>query len=91
MKLSQKQIAEHMKRLEGWSLVDGKLVRELEFKDFADAMKFVNKVAKLAEKEEHHPDITIYSWNRVRLMLYTHDIGGLSDEDFNLAGKIEQI
>lgn len=54
-------------------------------------MRFVNKVAKLAEAANHHPDITIYNYNRVRLALTTHDEGGLTVKDFKLAAKINEI
>ena len=67
-----------------------RLWRELTFKDFARAMKFVNKVAELAEEEGHHPDVHIH-WNRVKLVLWTHDIGGLSENDFILAAKIDKL
>ena len=65
-----------------------RLWREFTFKDFARAMKFVNKVAELAEGEGHHPDVHIH-WNRVKLVLWTHDLGGLSQNDFILAAKID--
>ena len=67
-----------------------RLWRELTFKDFVRAMKFVDKVAELAESEGHHPDIHIH-WNRVKLVLWTHDIGGLSENDFILAAKIDAL
>jgi 4a-hydroxytetrahydrobiopterin dehydratase len=65
-----------------------RLWREYTFKDFARAMKFVNKVAELAEEEGHHPDVHIH-YNLVKLVLWTHDIGGLSENDFILAAKID--
>jgi 4a-hydroxytetrahydrobiopterin dehydratase len=80
-------------QLEGWTLVEGeplKIRRALRYKDFAQAMTLVNKVAGLAEAEGHHPDICI-SWNRVTLELVTHAIGGLSENDFILAAKINQL
>jgi len=66
------------------------LDREFIFKDFAEAMKFVNKVAGIAEEENHHPDIKI-NYSRVELGLTTHAIGGLSENDFILAAKIDEI
>ena len=74
----------------GWKLVEGeplKLARSIKFKDFGQAMAFVNRVAELAEAEGHHPDICV-SWNRVRLELFTHAIGGLSENDFIMAAKV---
>jgi 4a-hydroxytetrahydrobiopterin dehydratase len=76
----------------GWKLVDGeplKIARSMKFKDFAAAMRFVNTLAKIAEAEGHHPDICI-SWNRVKLELVTHSIGGLSENDFIMSAKINQ-
>lgn len=77
----------------GWKLVDGeraKLTRSLKFKDFTQAMAFVNQIVTVAESEGHHPDICI-SWNRVRLELVTHAIGGLSMNDFIMAAKINEL
>lgn len=81
-----------------WEVIDpsassgqGKKIRhEFKFKDFNEAMEFVNKVAKLAEAEGHHPNIHIY-YNKVVIDLTTHNIKGLSENDFILAAKIEQI
>lgn len=67
-----------------------RIEREFKFKDFAQAMVFVNAVAKLSESEGHHPDLHIH-WNRVRLVLWTHDIKGLSENDFILAAKIDLL
>lgn len=77
----------------GWTLVDAeplKIARSIKLKDFAQAMAFVNNVGELAEAEGHHPDFCV-SWNRVRLELFTHAIGGLSENDFIMAAKINQL
>ncbi len=68
-----------------------KIIREFQFKDFAEALKFINQVGEIAEKEGHHPNLELYSWNHVRITLFTHAIGGLSDNDFILAAKINQL
>jgi 4a-hydroxytetrahydrobiopterin dehydratase len=75
-----------------WSVAeDGKrLTRSFEFADFKAAMEFVNRVAEIAEAEGHHPDIAIH-WNRVDLVLWTHKIGGLHENDFILAAKIDRL
>jgi 4a-hydroxytetrahydrobiopterin dehydratase len=75
-----------------WSLDPKKprISREFTFPDFVAAMKFVNAVAALAESEGHHPDLHIH-WNRVKLVLWTHDLGGLSENDFVLAAKIDGL
>ncbi len=75
-----------------WLLVDDAhlLVKEVRFKNFADAMAFANKVADIAEAEQHHPDLAI-SWGSVSIELTTHAIAGLSENDFVLAAKIDKI
>lgn len=75
-----------------WRLEEGatRLVRRFEFVDFRKAMEFVNRVADIAEEEGHHPDIAIH-WNRVDLVLWTHKIGGLHENDFILAAKISRL
>jgi len=80
-------------QVEGWKLIDGeplKLGRSAKFKDFAQAMGFLNRVAELAEAEGHHPDLCV-SWNRVKLELFTHAIGGLSENDFIMAARINEL
>ena len=74
-----------------WSESGGALVRDLEFPDFATAMAFVNRVADLAEQRNHHPDILVHGWNKVRLTLTTHSAGGLTDADRALAERIDGI
>jgi len=74
----------------GWLQDSGMITRRLRFADFAEAMAFVNRVAALAEAEGHHPDMHI-SWSRVRLDLTTHVIRGLSENDFILAAKINEL
>lgn len=75
---------------EAWRLQQGKLVRQFKFRNFREAMAFVNSVADISESEGHHPDIAI-SYNRVRLTLFTHAIKGLSDNDFIMAAKIDAL
>jgi 4a-hydroxytetrahydrobiopterin dehydratase len=72
------------------SIEPPRLSREFTFKNFVRAMKFVNRVADLAEEEGHHPDFHVH-WNRVELVLWTHDIGGLSENDFIVAAKIDRL
>lgn len=74
-----------------WEVIDDKKIRhEFKFKDFKEAMEFVNKIADLAEEEGHHPNIHIY-YNKVVIDLTTHAVKGLSENDFILAAKIEAI
>src|SRR5438128_4038836 len=67
------------------------IVREREFKDFAAAIAFVNRVAEVAEQANHHPDILLHGWNKVRLTLSTHSQGGLTEADFEMAAQIDQL
>jgi 4a-hydroxytetrahydrobiopterin dehydratase len=81
----------HMKELEGWKVFRGHHIeKEYVFKDFAEALAFTNKVGALAEKADHHPDIAL-SWGKVKVILWTHSVGGLSEKDFTLAGKCDLI
>lgn len=76
--------------LSGWSDVEEKsIVKEYKFKDFKEALGFVNKVGDIAESEGHHPDISLHNWNKVTVTLSTHAIGGLSENDFIMASKID--
>ena len=81
-----------LSRTPGWSLAEHgtRLQRRFEFRDFVAAMEFVNRVAEIAEGEGHHPDIAIH-WNKVDLVLWTHKIGGLHENDFILAAKINRL
>jgi len=75
-----------------WRLEENatRLTRRFEFEDFKKAIEFVNRVAEVAEQEGHHPDIAIH-WNQVDLTLWTHKIGGLHQNDFILAAKIDRL
>ncbi len=82
-----------MELVPGWILKEDatpKLTRTMKFRDFAQAMIFVNRVADIAEEEGHHPDFRV-SWNRVEFELVMHAIGGLSDNDFIIAAKINIV
>lgn len=74
-----------------WNMEDIKIVREIVCSNFAAAVGVVNSVAVLAESMNHHPDLLIYGWNKVRIALTTHDSGGLTELDFKLAKKIDEL
>jgi 4a-hydroxytetrahydrobiopterin dehydratase len=75
-----------------WKIVNGqKLARAFIFADFKEALVFVNKVGEVAEQENHHPDIHIEEYKHVRIELSTHVLDGLSENDFILAAKIDQL
>jgi 4a-hydroxytetrahydrobiopterin dehydratase len=90
MLLSADDIAKELKVLKGWSLDGKEMKKTFEFADFVHAMGFVNSVALLAEKANHHPDIDI-RWNKVSLALSTHSEGGLTEKDVKLAKGIEGL
>ena len=77
--------------MEHWEREGEALVRDLKFDDFAQAMAYVNRVADLAEEVNHHPDILVHGWNRVRLTLTTHSAGTLTDNDYEMARKIDRL
>lgn len=85
------ELHSYAQQLSGWD-VEGeeRLSKQFKFPDFATALLFVNKVGALAEAEGHHPELTL-GWGRVGVELWTHAIGGLSEADFILAAKIDQI
>ena len=88
-----KQVQHDKNEDSGWLLLrDGthKLRRQFKFKNFKEAIAFVNKTADIAEKEGHHPDIYIF-YNKVQLDLFTHAVGGLSENDFIMAAKINGL
>ncbi len=74
-----------------WRQEGDAIVRDLKFDDFAQAIAFVNRVADAAEEANHHPDILVHGWNKVRLTLSTHSEGGLTDADFRMAQRIDQL
>jgi len=88
--LDDKTIVSKLQALPRWKLDSGELVRRCEFTNFVEAMQFVNSVAEMAEGAGHHPDIDI-RYNKVRLALMSHDAGGLTDRDFDLAAAIDSL
>jgi 4a-hydroxytetrahydrobiopterin dehydratase len=87
--LAEQQIQQRLAGSE-WARDGGTIVREYKLADFAAAIAFVNRVAALAEAANHHPDILVHGWNKVRLELSTHSAGGLTDADFALAQQIDR-
>lgn len=75
---------------DGWSLQDNVIQRQCKFKDFIAAVQFVNRLVEPAEAAGHHPDLTV-SYNRVGVTLTTHDAGGLTQKDFDLAQQIDRL
>jgi len=90
--LSEEEAQRLQPEIPGWKLEEKgtRLTRRFEFENFKKAMEFVNRVADIAEQEGHHPDIAIH-WNKVDLVLWTHKIGGLHENDFILAAKADRL
>lgn len=85
---------EYLRMTSNWAVLNEKVMKiqkKFTFKNFKEALNFVNKVGGLAESENHHPDINLHSYKKVDITLYTHAIGGLSENDFILAAKINQL
>lgn len=88
--LSDPEIEERLAASE-WRRDGERIVRDLSFEDFARAIAFVNRVAEAAESANHHPDILIHGWNKARLELSTHSEGGLTQADFDMARRIDEL
>ncbi len=90
--LGPQEVEQRLAHLDGWSLVEGAAIeREFELADFAAALRLVERVGSLAEAANHHPDIYLHGWNKLRLTLSTHSAGGLTEADFRLAGEIDEL
>ena len=88
-RLTAEETGPLLAQLEGWQVLDAPhLSKEYKFKNFADALAFVNRVGEVAEAEGHHPDIE-FGWGYARVRVYTHAIDGLSESDFILAARID--
>ncbi|MBV8430015.1 MAG: 4a-hydroxytetrahydrobiopterin dehydratase [Solirubrobacterales bacterium] len=88
--LSEEDIASRLEDSQ-WRREGDEIVREWKFDDFGEAMGFANRVAEAAEEANHHPDILVHGWNKVRLSLTNHSAGGLTEADFEMAAKIDQL
>lgn len=88
--LSEQDVQAALQNLAGWKRSGQAIERVFEFPNFADAMKFVNSIAKTAEEANHHPDITI-NYNKVTLQLISHDSGGVTNRDVKMAARINEI
>jgi 4a-hydroxytetrahydrobiopterin dehydratase len=88
--LNDSEVDKALASLLNWTRKGAAIERDLQFDDFLEAMKFVNRVASVAEQANHHPDIHV-SYNKVKLSLISHDSGGLTQRDMKMAGKINAI
>ena len=88
--LTKKEIDIKISEIDSWKIIEGSLQKEFEFVNFIKAIEFINKIAEVAESQEHHPAL-INSYNYLRIELKTHDINGISDKDFKLAKTIDDL
>jgi len=91
MKLTGEDAQRRLQSLKGWTLDGDAIRKQFTFEDFLQAIAFVNRVADVAEEADHHPDILVHGWNKVRLTLTTHDSGGLTEKDHALARRIDGV
>jgi 4a-hydroxytetrahydrobiopterin dehydratase len=84
------QAAEMLKQLKGWIIEDGKLVKLYPFKNYYETMAFVNALAWISHREDHHPDLLV-SYNKCRVEYWTHAVNGLSENDFICAAKADKL
>ncbi|MFN3780839.1 MAG: 4a-hydroxytetrahydrobiopterin dehydratase [Candidatus Kapaibacteriota bacterium] len=89
--LTESEIENELKELPLWIRKENTIVREIVANDFISAVAIFNSIAIIAESMDHHPDILLYGWNKLRITLSTHDRGGLTELDFKLAKKIEEL
>jgi 4a-hydroxytetrahydrobiopterin dehydratase len=88
--LTEQDVARRLAERTGWRREGHTIVRGFAFRDFAEALAFVNRIAEPSEAMDHHPDIAIH-WNEVTLTLWTHASGGLTHKDFDLAAAIDEL
>ena len=90
VKLSDDDIAKRLQSLEGWNITDGKLTKNFAFKTYKDGLVFAAAAGYLADKLNHHPDLTV-GYAKVTVAVNTHDVGGISPYDFELARRIDSL
>ena len=90
-RLTENLIKDNLSRLKGWGLEKDSILKDFELKNFSDALAFIVKIGIQAEKMDHHPDLLLHGWNKVKVTLSTHSAGGITENDFNLAKQIENI
>lgn len=88
--LNEDEVASRLRRL-AWEREGDEIVREWRFDDFQEAIAFVNRVAEVAEEANHHPDIFVHGWNKVKLSLTNHSAGGLTEVDFTMAARFDEL
>ncbi len=89
--LKSMEIDRKLSDLPGWNYIDKRIGKVYELSNFREALDFSCKIGEAAEYMNHHPDIFIHSWNKVKITISTHSEGGVTEKDFILAGKVEKL
>lgn len=90
-RLSEDAITERLGQAAEWRRAGEEIVRDFQTANFAEALALVNRIGEAAEALDHHPDILLHGWNKVRISVTTHDAGGLTERDFELAARIDAL
>ncbi|MDT7886598.1 MAG: 4a-hydroxytetrahydrobiopterin dehydratase [Thermoproteota archaeon] len=90
-KLDEIEIKKRLENLKGWKVEGIYLVKHLKFDNFVSAVNFINKIVPIAEELEHHPDLELKNYNELVIRITTHDEGGITELDFELAKKIDEL
>jgi 4a-hydroxytetrahydrobiopterin dehydratase len=90
-RLSKTQIARQLVRVPGWRRRGNAIMKEFVLRSFTGAARFISKIAPIANAMDHHPDVELYRYKRVKIVLTTHSVGGITRNDFELAAKIDQL
>lgn len=89
-RLTDKEITNYLTLFPDWQLKEGKLERQVKVKDFREALKLANRIGEIADQENHHPDLLV-SWGLLKIIIYTHAVQAMTENDFILAAKIQHI
>lgn len=90
-KLSDAEIQQRLNTLKGWQLEGDAIIKEFVLGGFSEATKFIATIAPMADAMDHHPDVQLYRYKRVKIILTTHSAGGITQNDFDLAAKIDTL
>jgi 4a-hydroxytetrahydrobiopterin dehydratase len=91
VKLSEKEIGQRLAKLKGWRRKGNAITKQFVLNSFTGAARFISKIAPIANAMDHHPDVELYKYKRVKIFLTTHDAGGITRNDFDLAAKIDKL
>ena len=89
--LREQEIKSNLSSMTDWMYVNKSITKEFVLKDFNEVLYFVNKIGRSAEAMNHHPNLFMHSWNKLKITISTHDKGGITEKDFELAKKIEEL